>query len=255
MTEYFDIPLYGKFKLIRPLVGFKRTMQEQVERFPYAQNVFLMMKFRRANKLLSDFILEELAQHGFRGVRADDPDWNITRNVYNPIAVLYCCRFGLALFDEPESGQAYSPNVAYELGMMHYQDKNCLILRHGDLPAVPFDLIKDLYEPYSSDLEIRSIIGRWILSIQNDRVRSAYDSMPYGDTLLANAIDFSAFRPSVRRYLRDNSIMYVSDIFDIDFEHMLKSKNIGKNSVAQLITQLLNNDILQENEYLKMFLK
>ena len=96
----------------------------------------------------------------------DHVNWNITQNVYNPIAVLYCCKFGLALFDEPEDYQAYSPNVAYELGMMHYQSKGCLILRHSTLPAVPFDLIKDLYKTYNRDLQVRKIIENWTKQIE-----------------------------------------------------------------------------------------
>ena len=251
--DHFEIPGYGKFKLIRPLVGFKRAMEAQIERFPYACNVFLMMKFRRKNKLLSDFILQELQQHGFKGVRADDPDWNITRNVYNPIAVLYCCRFGLALFDEPEEGQAYSPNVAYELGMMHYQDKNCLILRNENLPPVPFDLVKDLYNHYRSDLEVRAIIEQWVKNIQNEEIDSAYERTISSATPLANVIDFSSLRPKIRRYLRENNILFVSDVYKIDFETLLMKPGVGRISVARLIKELISNGILQESEYLKRF--
>jgi hypothetical protein len=124
-----------------------------------------MMKFRPSNKDLSDFIIENLQSHGLRGVRADANDWNITRNVYNPISVLYCCKYGIALFDEPEKDQTYSPNVAYELGIMHYQQKECLILRHASLSAVPFDLVKDLYVTYEKDLQVRRIIGDWVKQI------------------------------------------------------------------------------------------
>ena len=98
-------------------------------------------------------------------MRADDREWGITRNVYNPIAVLYCCKYGIALFDEPEDHQAYSPNVAYELGIMHQQNKECLILKHASLPQVPFDLVKDLYVSYDRDLQIRQIIEHWIDAI------------------------------------------------------------------------------------------
>jgi len=173
--EHFEITGYGKFMLIRPLIGFKRAMELQIKRFPYARNVFLMMKFRRENKLLSDFILQELNKLGLKGIRADDPDWNITSNVYNPIAVLYCCRFGLALFDEPEGEQSYNFNVAYELGMMHYQDKNCLILRNEKLPPVPFYLVKEIYKSYMNNLEVRDIIEEWVKNIQNEEIKSAYN--------------------------------------------------------------------------------
>lgn len=178
MSHTLEIPGFGSYGLIRPLVGFKDVLERQLGRFPFEANVFLMLKFRASNNLLSDFILGELQQHGLSGVRADSPDWNLTQNVYNPLAALYCCRFGLALFDQAEPDQTYSPNVAYELGMMHLQDKNSLILRHSSLPPVPFDLVKDLYYTYTSEIEVRSLIGDWIKSIKNAVVSSAFDVLP-----------------------------------------------------------------------------
>jgi CheY-like chemotaxis protein len=155
----------GQFDLSKPLQGFKRDIERKLVQFPFDRNVFLMMKFRSHNRELATYINENLGRQGFRGVRADDVDWNITDNVYNPIAVLYCCKYGIALFDEPEEGQAYSPNVAYELGIMHNQNKKCLILRHGSLPHVPFDLIKNLYVEYDRDLQLREVLDRWINEI------------------------------------------------------------------------------------------
>src|ERR1051325_363695 len=160
-----DLLSHGRYELIKPLVGYKKDIERQLLRFPFEKNVFLMMKFRANNVELGEFIIECLARTGLCGVRADQDAWNITRNIYNPIAVLYCCKFGIALFDEAEAGQAYSPNVAYELGMMHYQGKECLVLRHTSLPSVPFDLIKDLYQDYSKDLQVRAVVERWVRQI------------------------------------------------------------------------------------------
>lgn len=67
--------------------------------------------------------------------------------------------------DEAEEGQFYSPNVAYELGIMHYQQKDCLILKHANLPNAPFDLLKDLHKPYSKDLQVRRLIADWVTEI------------------------------------------------------------------------------------------
>ncbi len=159
------VPEEGQYELIKPLVGFKSDIESQIARFPFSKNVFLMMKFRESNRELGDYIIENLSKQGLHGVRADHLEWNITKNVYNPIAVLYCCKYGIALFDEPEEHQAYSPNVAYELGMMHYQNKYCLILRHNSLPVIPFDLIKDLYVTYEKDLQVRHIIASWIKQV------------------------------------------------------------------------------------------
>jgi hypothetical protein len=153
------------YELIKPLIGYKQEIENQLVRFSFSKNVFLMMKFRDSNKDLSEYIIENLSKHGLRGVRADHDEWNITNNVYNPLAVLYCCKYGIALFDEPEEHQAYSPNVAYELGMMHYQNKPCLILRHSSLPSLPFDLVKDLYLTYERDLQVKQIIASWIKQV------------------------------------------------------------------------------------------
>lgn len=151
--------------IIKPLIGFQAEIERQIKRFPFDKNVFLMMRFRKANKDLSDFIIETLKNAGLKGVRADDPDWNLTSNVYNPIAVLYCCKYGIALFDAAEKNQAYNPNVIYELGMMQCLKRECLILRNDSLPMVPFDLIKDLYMPYKGELAVRTNVQRWLQGI------------------------------------------------------------------------------------------
>lgn len=151
-----------QFRLIDPLVGFKERIQQRLGRYPYENNVFLMMKFRKQNELVHEFIAETLAAHNLTCVRADNPDWDITRNVYNPIAVLYGCKFGIALFDEPEPDNAFSANVAYELGMMHQQGKECLVLISEQVKNIPFDFVKELYARYSDNLQLRQIINDWV---------------------------------------------------------------------------------------------
>lgn len=165
LPNYIYINPNLKFELIKPLVGFKQDINDRLERFPYEKNIFLMMKFRKTNEEFYDFIKAEIANAGFNCVRADDDEWNITKNVYNPLAVLYCCKYGIALFDEPEEGQNYNPNVAYELGIMHYQGKNVLILEHENLPPVPFDLVKDLRKGYGKEIEFRHLFIKWLREV------------------------------------------------------------------------------------------
>jgi hypothetical protein len=155
-----DVPM------IKPLMGFATEIEQQVGRFAFEKNVFLMMRFREDNKALSDFIIETLAAAKFRGVRADDSEWNLTNNVYNPIAVLYCCKFGIALFDDTEEHQAFNANVVYELAFMHSLGRQCLILKNDSLPSVPFDLIKDLYMPYKGELAVRTNVQKWLAQIE-----------------------------------------------------------------------------------------
>lgn len=165
LPNYLYISPHLKFELIKPLIGFKQDIKRRLDRFPYEKNIFLMMKFRKSNEEFFDFIKTEIANAGFNCVRSDDDKWNITKNVYNPLAVLYCCKFGIALFDQPEEGQNYSPNVAYELGMMQYQGKNVLLLTHDDLPQMPFDLIKDLRKIYSKEIDFRRLFTKWLREV------------------------------------------------------------------------------------------
>lgn len=73
--------ILGRYELMRALVGYKSAIEAKLSRFPFDQNVFIMMKFRESNKDLGDFIKETLESHGLRGVRADDQQWNITNNI------------------------------------------------------------------------------------------------------------------------------------------------------------------------------
>ena len=158
----FTLPDGSSFSLIKPLIGFRSQIKQQLQRFPYENNVFLMMRFRTANNPISDAIIEILNDVGLRGVRADQPEWSITGNVFNPVAVLYCCKYGIALFDKAEANQTYSPNVVYELGMMHCLERPCLILKKNSLPPMPFDLLSSLYKQYRSVTVISANVRIWL---------------------------------------------------------------------------------------------
>ncbi|MFN0176453.1 MAG: hypothetical protein ACKVU0_17570 [Saprospiraceae bacterium] len=164
--EYLELSNIENHLLTKPIIGYKKEILKRLSIFPFHRNVFLMMKFRPENEMLFELIRDNLMEYGFNCVRADQPEWNITRNVYNPIAALYCCRYGIALFDKPEEKNEYSPNVAYELGIMHHQLKECLILKHDSLTQIPFDFIKDLYKPYRDNLEIKKIIREWVSTLK-----------------------------------------------------------------------------------------
>ncbi|MEZ3436599.1 MAG: hypothetical protein K1W34_18720 [Lachnospiraceae bacterium] len=162
-TQYFRL---------HNLSYYKDRLTRQLKEYPYEKNFFLMMKFRKNNEAFYGFIKNELEKYGYNCVRADEPEWNLTNNVYNPIAVLDCCKYGIALFDEPEEGANYNPNVAYELGIMQDQGKPCLILKHSALKAVPFDLVKELYKSYTREIEFQKIFKDWLISIKNSEQSS-----------------------------------------------------------------------------------
>ncbi|GHV48934.1 hypothetical protein FACS1894181_06140 [Bacteroidia bacterium] len=159
-----------RFKLIQSLIGFKNNILNKLKTYNYDKNVFIMMKFRpSSNQDFYEYIKREVEGKGYNCVRADEDEWNITNDVYNPLAVLYCCKYGIALFDEPEEGANYNPNVAYELGIMHYQNKDCLIIKNKKLNnvPVPFDFIKNLYQEYSKEIDFHNILTRWLIRIED----------------------------------------------------------------------------------------
>jgi hypothetical protein len=86
---------------------------------------------------------------------------NITNDLYNPIACLLCCSYGVAIFDRADTRQMHNPNVVYELGMMDILKKPCVILKHKQLKKMPSDLLSRLYEDYNSNEEAVRKINDW----------------------------------------------------------------------------------------------
>ncbi len=141
----------------------KERMVAALRDHPFEGNVFVMMKFCESHEATFDVIQLAIESAGFRCVRADMNEWALTRDdVYNPFAVLYCCKYGIALFDEPEKDNVYNTNVAVELAMMHFQDKHCLMLKHRKLPPPPFDLAAKIYKEYDRPEELVAIISWWV---------------------------------------------------------------------------------------------
>ncbi|MEM8487936.1 MAG: NUDIX domain-containing protein, partial [Bacteroidota bacterium] len=152
---------------------YKKEIQRALDTTDYGKNVFVMIKYRDNNEDLREFILDTLASHGFKGVLADRPEWKLTGDsVVNPLAVLYCCKYGIAFFDEPEDNQFYNPNVAYELGIMHYQNKECMIfIREEIKQQKPFDILSKLHQEYKDNLEVKKHIKKWVASIKAEEYR------------------------------------------------------------------------------------
>lgn len=161
------------FDLIRPLVGFKDRIKEQLCTYSYDKNVFLMMKFRDGtdgkykNTDLYRIIQETISRYGLRCVRADQDEWTslIQNSIYNPLAVSYCCKYGIALFDYPEKGADYNPNVVYELGMMQAQRKECIVLRDEKVKGIPFDLVKEIHHIYKEKEDIVKHLESWLKNL------------------------------------------------------------------------------------------
>lgn len=145
----------------RPLVGHRCTIDKFLEGKDYSKNVFLMVKYRNNNLDLRNEIKKRIEQKGFNCIIANEKD--LTHDIYNPIALTYCCKYGIALFDKPEKDNMYSPNVAYELGIMQSQGKLCLVIKDEKLRGKNFfDILKDDVQWYFGDLQACNIIESFI---------------------------------------------------------------------------------------------
>lgn len=165
------------YQLIKPLIGYKENICLQLEKFPFEKSIFLMMKFRDdtrcnyTNTKIYDIICDVVENAGFRCVRADQREWThlTDESAYNPLAVSYCCKYGIALIDMPEEGAAYNSNVIYELGMMATQNKSCILLRDETVEKIPFDLITTIhrtYNPQNYDKDIRLHLKSWLAGLE-----------------------------------------------------------------------------------------
>jgi hypothetical protein len=157
----------GEFdvRLPRNLAGHQLSIEDFLRKNPFETNVFLMMKYRDSNKHVGDIIKAAVANVGLKLWLANDV--RITEELAtNVIACLLCCKFGIALFDEPEDAQHINPNVAYELGMLHLLDRQCLILKSANV-QIQSDLLAKLYVQYDpvKPGEIIELTKKWFLDV------------------------------------------------------------------------------------------
>lgn len=157
-----DVAYLGK-----SLIGHRSTMDKYLSINDYARNVFFMIKYRGFNQKLRTEIKSKIESKGFHCVIANET--NLTFDVYNPIALTYCCKYGIAVFDEPEEGNVYSPNVAYELGIMQSQGKRCLVVKNEKLKGKDFfDILKDEGNYYDDSLDLLSCIESFLNDIAKE---------------------------------------------------------------------------------------
>jgi hypothetical protein len=141
------------------LQGWAEPIRKILKRHPFDKNVFVMVSYRRELAPLIRRIEQELLNLDLNPVLTRDH--NLTDDLYNPIACLLCCSFGVAIFGRGEATQMHNPNVVYELGMMQLLKRLCVILKHSRLKRMPTDLLSRLYEDYSSQKEAVRKLSEW----------------------------------------------------------------------------------------------
>lgn len=151
--------------LPKALVGYKRRIEDFLAENPYEDNVFVMMKYRDHNSHIASAIGAGVELAGKKSILAKNV--RITDELgTNVMATLLCCKYGIALFDEPEKKQEINPNVAFELGIMHFLDRPCLLLKSKKIASLQTDILAKLYTQYDPAKvgDISGLVRQWILS-------------------------------------------------------------------------------------------
>lgn len=165
LEEIPDLPL----QLIpKSIIGWKGNIKDFLLEKSFDRNVFIMTRYVGSENVIKVVKAEvdnfEYNDKKFNPIIADK--YPITDDLYNPIACLLCCQYGIAIFDAPTKGLAmHNPNVAYELGFMHLLQRKCIILKSKKLKSMPTDILQKLYIEYSSTEEASEIIKDWLTNI------------------------------------------------------------------------------------------
>jgi hypothetical protein len=141
------------------VLGWSKQIKTFLRANPFDNNVFVMVAYRAKLEVLISAVKKKLLQLDLNPVLARDHQ--LTNDLYNPVAGLLCCSYGVAIFDRAETAQMHNPNVVYELGMMHLLKRPCVILKHSKLRKMPTDILSMLYEDYSSQREAVRKLGDW----------------------------------------------------------------------------------------------
>lgn len=142
------------------LLGWREKMKAFLAEYPFDRSIFLMIRYRDRNEALVKNLRRCAVKRGYSIILAKDH--SLTDDLYNPIACLLCCARGLAVFDKPESGQVFNPNVAYELGMMHLLGRDCCVLKHATLKVLHTDILMKLYDQYDNESAAVARVDRWL---------------------------------------------------------------------------------------------
>lgn len=139
--------------------GWSGEMKKFLQQNPFQKNVFIMVAYRAHLQPLIEAVKRKLVRLHLKPVLASEHA--LTNDLYNAIACLLCCSYGVAIFGRAEKAQSHNPNVLYELGMMHLLKRPCLLLKHKKAKKMPSDILSLLYEDYSSQKEAVRKLGGW----------------------------------------------------------------------------------------------
>jgi len=141
------------------LYGWVPNMRDFLLRNNFDYNVFVMVAYRDSLSDLIRRVKDAVKTIGLNAILARDH--RLTDDLYNPLACLLCCRYGIAIFDRAETTQAHNANVTYELAVMQLLKRPCGILKHRSLETMPSDFLHRLYENYDSGADAVKRVREW----------------------------------------------------------------------------------------------
>lgn len=141
-----------------------------LDRFPFETNVFCMTRFpdtKEDTEYLDpveeviDAARAALGSHGLTAHVASDRlvEDDLLANV---AAYMWSCKFGIGLLED-RLGRGLNKNLVIEVGSMLMTGRRCALLKDRTAPAMPTDLIGQIYKPVDfEDLDaVANIIHRW----------------------------------------------------------------------------------------------
>ena len=136
--------------------AIRRLLEEHPD---MRRNGFVIMPFGAAFDEIHQAISETLASFELRALRADDVAYDAAL-LANIEAYMRGCAFGIAVHEEVNA------NVAYESGYMRALGKPVCVLKERSSPALPSDLVGQLYLEYDAGdvrASIRAALSRWLI--------------------------------------------------------------------------------------------
>lgn len=149
------------------MITHEQLMGAFLRQYPYDQNVFVMMRYRRQQHFLAieGAIRTALSSHGLNAHFAKDRAFHDI--LWDNIRVyMDSCLYGLAVFEEIDE-RDFNPNISLELGYMMAREKRCLLLKEKRMPGLPTDICGFLYRDFDIfDIEnsIGTQIRQWVLN-------------------------------------------------------------------------------------------
>ena len=162
-TIFPEIPDVPSQLVPNALHGWSGRIRKFLETNRFDKNVFIMVSYISEMTPLVRSVEKELLRLHLNPVVAKDH--NLTDDLYNPVACLLCCSYGVAIFGRAQADQTHNPNVVYELGMMQLLKRPCVILKHHSLKKMPTDLLSKLYEDYTSRAQASEKLRAWWIRI------------------------------------------------------------------------------------------